>query len=601
VTILENFTTSVPVPRQQVSVLDGIRKPADLRRLGSDELIALAAEIRAFLTSSVCATGGHLGPNLGIVELTIALHRVFSSPRDRILFDTGHQAYVHKLVTGRKAMFGSLRQYGGMSGYPARAESEHDVIENSHASTALAYADGLAKAFELRGETGRTVVAVLGDGALTGGMCWEALNNIGASRRPIVIVLNDNGRSYCPTAGSLAGHLRELRDAPAAGSRVLFEHLDLVYLGPVDGHDIAAMEEALSAASTLGRPAIVHCVTTKGKGYLPAEQDEADKLHAVGVVDPATGQPAAAATPSWTSVFEDEAVAIGRRRPDVVAITAAMKNPVGLGRFAAEFPDRFFDVGMAEQHAVTSAAGLAMGGMHPVVAIYATFLNRAFDQVLMDVALHRLPVTFVLDRAGITGPDGPSHHGMWDLPMLAMVPGLRVASPRDAARLRELLNAAVATDDGPTAIRFPKAPAGTDITAADRIGETDVLLPGGHDVLLVAVGATAPACLAAAGLLRAQGIGTTVVDPRWVLPVDPALVEMAAGYQAVCTVEDGLRDGGAGDAVARACADAQVPATVRTLGIPRVFLRHGSQQQLTRHCGLDATGIARTISREAGL
>jgi 1-deoxy-D-xylulose-5-phosphate synthase len=600
VSILENLNVSVPDARRTFGMLDSIREPADLRRLGAAELAALAAEIRAFLVSSVCAAGGHLGPNLGMVEMTLALHRAFSSPRDRILFDIGHQAYVHKLVTGRQDRFGSLRQYGGLSGYLARAESEHDVIENSHASTVLAYADGLAKAFELRGESDRTVVAVLGDGALTGGMCWEALNNIGVSRRPVVIVLNDNGRSYCPTTGSLAVHLRELREAPVTGSRVLFEHLGLVYLGPVDGHDTAATQEALSTASKLRRPVVVHCVTAKGKGYRPAQRDEADKMHAVGVVDPATGRPVTAPPPSWTSVFEDEVVALARRRPDLVAITAAMKNPVGLGRFAAEFPGRFFDVGMAEQHAVTSAAGLAMGGMHPVVAIYATFLNRAFDQVLMDVALHRLPVTFVLDRAGITGPDGPSHHGMWDLPMLAMVPGLRVACPRDPARLRELLSAAAETRDGPTVIRFPKAPVGADIGAATRVGQIDVLRPGGQDVLLVAVGPTATACLAAAELLRARGIAATVVDPRWVLPADPALVQMAAGYRMVCTVEDGLREGGAGDAVARACAQARVPTPVRSLGIPRAFLPHGSQQQLARACGLDGPGIAQAILDEAG-
>ena len=600
-TSLDNITAPVRVPCQRISVLDGVREPADLRRLDLDELTALAAEIRALLISSVSAVGGHLGPNLGVVELTLALHRVFSSSRDPILFDIGHQAYVHKLVTGRQGMFGSLRQYGGLSGYPTRAESEHDVIENSHASTALAYADGMAKAFELRGETDRRVVAVIGDGALTGGMCWEALNNIGASRRPIVIVLNDNERSYCPTTGSLAGHLREIRNEVEAGSRTLFEHLDLVYLGPVDGHDITAMEEALATASALGRPALVHCVTTKGKGYLPAERNEEDKMHAVGVVDPATGRPVSVSKPSWTSVFSDEMVAIGRRRPDVVAITAAMKNPVGLGRFAEQFPNRVYDVGMAEQHAVTSAAGLAMGGTHPVVAIYATFLNRAFDQVLMDVALHRLPVTFVLDRAGITGPDGPSHHGMWDLSMLAMVPGMRVACPRDVARLRELVNAAVAIDDGPTAIRFPKASVGVDIPAVDRVGETDVLLPGGRDVLLVAVGATATTCLEAAERLCTKGIGTTVVDPRWVLPVDPALVETARDYGAVYCVEDGLRDGGVGDAIARACVEERVPAVVRSLGIPRAFLRHGTQHQLARDCGLDAAGIVETIIRDGEL
>ena len=586
---------------QRRTMLAGIRGPADLQQLDRSELVDLADEIREFLISSVATVGGHLGPNLGVVELTLALHRVFDSPHDKILWDIGHQAYVHKLVTGRRGMFGSLRQYGGLSGYPARAESEHDVIENSHASTALAYADGLAKAFELRGETDRKVVAVIGDGALTGGMCWEGLNNIGASQRPVVVVLNDNERSYCPTIGSLAGHLRELRNDPERASRTLFEHLDLVYLGPVDGHDTAALEEALSAAKALDRPAIVHCVTSKGKGYLPAESNAADKLHSVGVFDPVTGCVPRAAKPSWTSVFEDEIVAIARRRPDVVGITAAMKNPVGLGRFAAEFPARVYDVGMAEQHAVTSAAGLAMGGMHPVVAIYATFLNRAFDQVLMDVAVHRLPVTFVLDRAGITGPDGPTHHGMWDLSMLAMVPGLRVACPRDATRLRELLNAAVSIEDGPTAIRFPKASADADICAVDRVGDTDVLLAGGRDVLLVAVGSTAPACLDAADRLCAAGIGTTVVDPRWVLPVDPALVEMAAGYRAIYTVEDGLRDGGVGDAIARACVDARVPATVRSFGVPRSFLRHGPQQRLARDCNLHAAGIAAAIVDDGGL
>jgi (E)-4-hydroxy-3-methylbut-2-enyl-diphosphate synthase len=421
-----------PERLSRTGLLSGIRGPADLRCLTAQQLAELAAEIREFLVSSVSAVGGHLGANLGAVELTVALHRVFDSPKDPVLFDIGHQAYVHKILTGRQHLFGTLRRRGGLSGYPSRAESRHDLVENSHASTGLAYADGLAKAFELRGETDRRVAVVIGDGALTGGMCWEALNNIGASRRPIVIVLNDNQRFYDPTVGSLATHLRELRAASTGDARSLFEHLDLVYLGPVDGHDTVAVESALSAARAVGRPAIVHCVTTKGKGYPPAEQDEADRMHAVGVIDPATGRPLAAPTPSWTSVFEDEIAAIARRRPDVVGITAAMREPVGLGRFAAEFPTRVFDVGMAEQHAVTSAAGLAMGGMHPVVAVYATFLNRAFDQVLMDVALHRLPVTFVLDRAGITGPDGPTHHGMWDLSMLAMVPGLRVAGRRRA-------------------------------------------------------------------------------------------------------------------------------------------------------------------------
>ena len=587
--------------RPRADLLNSIRSPTDLRRLDENELADLAAEIRTFLVSSVSAVGGHLGSNLGVVELTLALHRVFSSPRDRILFDIGHQTYVHKIITGRRGEFGTLRQLGGLSGYPSRAESDHDVIENSHASTVLAYADGVAKASALRPETERRVVAVIGDGALTGGMCWEALNNIGASRRPIVVVLNDNARSYDPTAGSLAAHLHELRSAPSADVRSVFEVLGLDYLGPVDGHDIAAVEAALSAASVLERPALVHCVTTKGKGYQPAEQDETDCLHAVGVIDPTTGRPATTPRPTWTSVFGDEVVAIGRRRPDVVAITAAMKNPVGLGQFAAEFPDRTFDVGMAEQHAVASAAGLAMSGMHPVVAIYATFLNRAFDQVLMDVALHRLAVTFVLDRAGITGPDGASHHGIWDLSMLALVPGLRVACPRDPARLRQLVQAAVAIDSGPTAIRFPKESLGDDIDAVNRIGETDVLLSAGHDVLLVAVGATAPTCLAVAEKLRTRGVGVTVVDPRWVLPVDPALTTMAADYQAVYTVEDGLRDGGVGNAIARACRDAHVPAPVHSFGLPCRFLPHGTRKELASECGLDPAEIVADILWNGGL
>ena len=584
--------------RINTGVLESVQCPTDLRRLDERELTELAAEIRSFLVSSVSAVGGHLGSNLGAVELTLALHRVFSSPRDRVLFDIGHQAYVHKIVTGRRAKFDTLRQHGGLSGYPSRAESDHDVIENSHASTALSYADGMTKAFELRGETDRWVVAVVGDGALTGGMAWEALNNIGASKRPVIVVLNDNTRSYDPTVGSVAKHLGRLRSADGAST---FEQFGFQYLGPVDGHDIAAVETALSAARALGSPTVVHCVTTKGKGYPPAEQDETDRMHAINVIDRMTGLPAKASQPSWTSVFGKTIVAIGRRRPDVVAITAAMRNPVGLTQFATEFPDRTIDVGMAEQHAVTSAAGLAMAGMHPVVAIYATFLSRAFDQVLMDVALHRLAVTFVLDRAGLTGPDGPSHHGMWDLAMLAMVPGMRVASPRDPARLRELLRAAVSTTDGPTAVRFPKGSVGNDIDAVDRIGEIDVLFSGGRDVLVVAVGATASTCLEVAKRLRAQNVGVTVVDPRWVLPVGAGLATMASGYKAVYTIEDGLREGGVGDAIARACVDANVSAPVRSFGLPRRFLGHGTPQEIASECGLDVVGIVAGILRNGGL
>jgi 1-deoxy-D-xylulose-5-phosphate synthase len=614
-------------------LLGSIRGPDDLKRLEPARLPALAGEIREFLVDSVAKTGGHLGPNLGVVELTIALHRVFDSPQDVLLWDTGHQAYVHKMLTGRSAGFGGLRQAGGLSGYPSRAESEHDVIENSHASTALSYADGLAKAFELRGEGDRAVVAVVGDGALTGGMCWEALNNIAAApERPVVIVVNDNGRSYAPTVGGLAQHLNALRLSPSYEQvldlvktslsrtpfvggplyealhgmkkgikdllqpQVMFEDLGLKYVGPIDGHDIGAVEDALRRARGFGAPVIVHCVTQKGHGYPPAENDEADNFHGISVIDPVTGKPIGVAPPSWTHVFAEEMVAIGHERPDVVAVTAAMLRPVGLHPFSCAFPERVFDVGIAEQHAVTSAAGLATGGLHPVVCVYATFLNRAFDQVLMDVALHRLPVTFVLDRAGVTGDDGASHNGMWDLSVLGVVPGMRVAAPRDATRLRELLREAVACDDGPTALRFPKAQAGRDVDAIGRIGTTDVL--HAHvdaDVLVVAAGALAPDAVAAAERLRRHHVAATVVDPRWLLPVDPALVQLAAAHRLVVTVEDGGVAGGYGDAFARALRSADVRVDVMSLGLPQEFLAHGNRAGLLASYGLDADGIAAAV------
>ncbi|HVE24995.1 MAG TPA: 1-deoxy-D-xylulose-5-phosphate synthase, partial [Sporichthya sp.] len=536
-----------------MGLLEGITGPADVKRLKPAELEKLATEIRDFLVDRVSRTGGHLGPNLGAVELSIALHRVFDSPRDRIVWDTGHQAYVHKILTGRAEDFTTLRQKGGLSGYPCRAESDHDVIENSHASTALSYADGLAKAYKLRGEDRRAVVAVVGDGALTGGMAWEALNNIAAAPdRPVIIVVNDNERSYAPTIGGLANHLSVLRTKPNyerflrwSGNRVqqtpvvgrtafhalhglkkglkdwlapqgMFEDLGLKYLGPIDGHDIAALEAALMRARNFGGPVIVHALTRKGAGYAHAENDEADRFHGIGVNDPLTGRPLAAKSgQSWTSVFAEEMVAVGDERPDVVAITAAMLIPVGLHHFADKHPQRVFDVGIAEQHAVTSAAGLAMGGLHPVVAVYSTFLNRAFDQVLMDVALHKCGVTFVLDRAGVTGEDGASHHGMWDLAMLAPVPGLRVAAPRDAAELRAQLREALAVSDAPTVVRFPKGTAPDDIPALERIGGVDVLRRLGEpDVLLVGVGVMAATCLEVAARLADQGVGSTVVDPR---------------------------------------------------------------------------------------
>ncbi|MFJ2669161.1 1-deoxy-D-xylulose-5-phosphate synthase [Streptomyces sp. NPDC087525] len=567
-----------------------------LRALPADQLPLLAAEIREFLVEKVCASGGHLGPNLGMVELTLALHRVFESPRDALLFDIGHQAYVHKLLTGRREAFDSLRRAGGLAGYPSRAESVHDLVENSHASTALSYADGLAKARALSGEDDRAVVAVIGDGALTGGMGWEALNNIGGSGRPVIVVLNDNGRSYAPTTGALARHLTALKQAPdTAESPNLFRELGFAYIGPVDGHDTAALEEALRDARAVGGPVVVHVVTVKGRGYGPAEADEADRLHAVGVVAPATGRPAGPFGRSWTGVFGQELRALAAERDDLVAITASMLRPTGLHPMREEFPERVFDVGIAEQHAVTSAAGLAMGGFHPVVAVYATFLNRAFDQVLMDVALHRLAVTLVLDRAGITGPDGPSHHGMWDLNLLSVVPGLRITAPRDTARLGELLREAVAHRGGPTVLRLPKATAGPSIPVRARMDGLDILhrtRSGPLDVLLVSVGPLAGPALDAAAVLEEQSLGVTVVDPRWVLPVNPALPALAARHRLVVTVEDGLRTGGMGTALAQACRDAAVTTPVTCLGLPTAFIPQGSRPVLLAQAGLDGPGIA---------
>ena len=617
-----------------MGLLETIEAPADLRRLDPVQLRRLAAEIREFLVASVARTGGHLGPNLGMVEITLALHRVFESPRDRILFDTGHQAYVHKIVTGRREGFARLRQRGGLSGYPARAESEHDWIENSHASTALSYADGLAKAWQLQGLLGsQHVVAVVGDGALTGGMAWEALNNIAAAKdRPVIIVVNDNERSYAPTIGGLASHLATLRTTrgyerflewgrqflgrtPVVGGPLyetlhgvkkglkdivapqgLFEDLGLKYVGPVDGHDVLAVESALRRARGFGGPVIVHCLTEKGHGYAPATADAVDRLHAVGVIDPETGRPLGHGDRSWTSVFAAEMVAVGAERADVVAITAAMLQPVGLDAFARAYPARVFDVGIAEQHAVTSAAGLAMGGLHPVVAVYATFLNRAFDQVLMDVALHRCGVTFVLDRAGVTGEDGPSHNGMWDLAVLQVVPGLRLAAPRDGAELRRQLREALDVTDAPTVVRFPKGAVGPDVPARGQVGGMDVLArTGEEDVLVLCVGALASLGLEVAERVVAQGVGVTVVDPRWVKPLDPALPTVAARHRLVVTLEDGVRAGGVGAAVAQALRDARVPTPVCDVGIPVRFLDHGRRAEVLVECGLSAPEVAREV------
>ncbi|NKY88040.1 1-deoxy-D-xylulose-5-phosphate synthase [Nocardia veterana] len=624
-----------------MGVLSRVDTPEDLRRLTVPQLRELAEEIREFLVRKVAVTGGHLGPNLGVVELTIALHRVFDSPADPIIFDTGHQAYVHKILTGRKDGFDRLRKQGGLSGYPSRAESEHDWVESSHASASLSYADGLAKAFALTGQR-RHVVAVVGDGALTGGMCWEALNNIAAGPdRSLVIVVNDNGRSYSPTIGGLADRLTSLRMQPAyeqaldatkrfvqgiprvGGSaysmlhalkagikdavapQELFSDLGLKYVGPVDGHDPVALEAALRRAKDFGGPVVVHAVTLKGRGYQPAVDHVADQMHSIGAIDPETGQPTGGKTVGWTSVFSEELIRHGEQRDDIVAITAAMSGPTGLAPFGERFPERLFDVGIAEQHAMTSAAGLALGGLHPVVAIYSTFLNRAFDQLLMDVALLKLPVTLVLDRAGITGDDGASHNGMWDLSILGIVPGIRVAAPRDAATLREELTEALAIGDGPTALRFPKGPVVEEVSALERLDGVDVLrMPEGSsaqavrgDVLLVAVGALGATAVAAADLLSAQGISVTVVDPRWVLPVSDTVVKLAENYRLVVTVEDGGLHGGIGSSVSARLRESGLDVPTRALGVPQQFLDHSSRAQIHQELGLTAEEIAERITR----
>ena len=611
--------------------LESITGPRDLRALDDSQLDDLATEIRDFLVTTCSTLGGHLGPNLGVVELTMAIHRVFDSPTDRVVFDTGHQSYVHKILTGRASGFDKLKREGGLSGYPSQRESEHDIVENSHASTALSYADGLAKAYSIRGEN-RYVVAVIGDGALTGGMAWEALNNIAANQdRKLVMVVNDNGRSYTPTVGGLANHLTTLRTNPryeqvldlvkkrltgvrgvgpaaydalhaikkgmkdALAPQGLFEDLGLKYIGPIDGHDRPAVEQALVQAKRFSGPVIVHVMTKKGFGYDAAERHEADQFHSPGPFNVETGEE----NPKgqiWTDVFADEMVTLGSERKDLVAVTAAMLHPVGLHLFAAKYPERTFDVGIAEQHAATSAAGLAMGGLHPVVAIYATFLNRAFDQVLMDVALHRCGVTFVLDRAGVTGDDGPSHNGMWDMSILQVVPGLRLAAPRDGARLRELLREAVQVDDAPTVVRFPKGPPNADIERVDRAGSMDVLFRNGtKDVLLVGIGSMASTSVDVAERLVAQGIGVTVVDPRWVKPFDPAIVDLAREHRLVVSVEDNGIACGCGSALLQLLNAERVDTPVRLHGIPQEFLDHAKRAKILERVGLSAQSLARSI------
>jgi 1-deoxy-D-xylulose-5-phosphate synthase len=611
-----------------------IQSPDELRAMSPEELTALAADIREFLIEKVSRTGGHLGPNLGVVELTIAIHRVFQSPRDIVLFDTGHQSYVHKILTGRADQFDLLRQRDGISGYPNRRESEHDVIENSHASTALSWADGVSRGFSLTGQPDRHVVAVVGDGALTGGMSWEALNNLSPeSDRNLVIVVNDNERSYSPTIGGLATYLTTLRaskeyerilsrgkrmlhNTPFVGKYIygtlhgikkgmkdmlapqgMFEDLGFKYLGPIDGHDIEAMERTLQMAKEFGSPVIVHAITEKGRGYKPALDDMAEKFHAVGIVDPVTGKPLKASAPSWTNVFSEEITQIGRENPKVVAITAAMLGPTGLDKFAQSFPDRTIDVGIAEQHAVTSAAGLAYAGVHPVIAIYSTFLNRAFDQLLLDVALHNAGVTFVLDRAGITGDDGPSHHGIWDLALTGIVPHMHVGAPRDGARVKELLRQCIAIDNAPSMIRFPKGAVPADIPALERLDGIDVLHRGGtNQVLVISIGSMAAMALEVAQLAHKESIEVTVIDPLWVKPISSNLTALCAKYSTVVVMEDGIKHAGIASTISESLREAGSPCVVHSIGVPLEFIEHSKRNEILEDLKITPAAIVRQIA-----
>jgi 1-deoxy-D-xylulose-5-phosphate synthase len=626
-------------------MLESIRQPSDLRPLSGDQLTELAAEIRDFLIRACSPRGGHLGPNLGVVELTISLHRALDSPVDRIVWDTGHQAYVHKLLTGRQADFTSLRTLGGLSGYPSRSESPHDVIENSHASTALGYALGLAEARDL-GSAGMDpdgtpvgrVVAVVGDGSLTGGVALEALNLIGHRKPDLLVILNDNGRSYAPTVGGLAGHLAPFRLHPGyetlkkgvegtlgrvplvgegmveaakrvkegakalVAPRVVFEDLGWQYAGPVDGHDLAALEKALDHAKRVPGPVLLHVITQKGHGYPPAEQHEEDNYHSLGAFDPATGRvlPKSGDDVQFTQVFGQALLDEARRHPELVAISAAMLGPTKLTVMQREFPERVFDVGIAEQVGVTMAAGMALRGLRPVCAIYSTFLQRAFDQVMMDVALHRLPVIFVLDRSGITGEDGSSHHGVYDVTYLREIPNLVIASPRDGHELRRALATAVAHTAGPFAIRFPKSTT-PKLTVAGpvrklKLGAWDVRTRG-RDVLLLGLGKLAVSCEDAVRLLKQDGISVTLVDPRWVKPLDPRLGALAGAHRLVVTVEDNVLAGGFGSAVAEVLADEEVHTPLLRLGIPDQFLPHGKREVLLAELGLDAVGIAERVRK----
>ncbi|MCY3962154.1 MAG: 1-deoxy-D-xylulose-5-phosphate synthase [bacterium] len=607
--------------------LQKITCPADLRRLGDEELTELAEEIRELIVETVNTNGGHLGSNLGVVELTLALHLVFDSPRDIILWDTGHQAYVHKMLTGRTDQFETLRKPGGLSGYPSREESPHDWIENSHASTVLSYAHGLATAQETAGGEQRRVIAVVGDGSLTGGVAFEGLNNIGHSGCNVTIVLNDNGRSYAPTISRLSESLlrvrmdsryvrtdnqvrKVLQNIPWVGDlagrtvgaakaavremvepRTFFDELGINYFGPFDGHDLGKLERVFSRVSHLEGPCIVHVLTQKGRGYAPAENDPIKNMHDMSKAKPG----------SYTEAFTEAMIKEAEARPEMVAITAAMPDSTGLLPFAERFPERCFDVGIAEQHAVTAAAGMAMGGLRPVVAIYSTFLTRAIDQVNLDVGLHGQPVVFCLDRAGITGDDGPSHHGVLDIVLLTKIPGMTVLAPSSYQEIQQMLHDALEITTGPVALRWSK-------TAAPSVPEDEVghglkgrKVKEGSDVCLLAVGKMLANAQEAAELLEADGISTSVWDVRCVKPLDEDMLAHAAGHRVVVTMEDGWREGGAGSCVAERLLLTErggpVP-TIRVLGVPNEYIPQGVPDQILADCGLNPAGIAST-AREA--
>ena len=626
-----------------MGILNKVTSPQDLKSLSDDKVEELAAEIRQFLIDKVSVTGGHLGPNLGVVELTIALHRVFDSPRDPIVFDTSHQSYVHKILTGRADQFDTLRQKDGLSGYTDRGESEHDWTESSHASAAISVVDGLSKAFRIKGESRRNAIAVVGDGALTGGMCWEALNNVSADNESnAVIVVNDNGRSYSPTIGGLSENLgriraqhgydelmehgkKTLKSLGWVGNRTfdalrafkegvkssvlpteMFPELGMKYIGPVNGHDLEALDHALSYARDYEGPIIVHVVTEKGHGFAPAVNEPQDQMHSTGAIDPVTGVPKGKSQPGWTAVFSEELIAAAEKRDDIVAITAAMAGPTGLMPFADKFPDRFFDVGIAEQHAMASASGLALGGLHPVVAIYSTFLNRAFDQLLMDIALLKQPVTIVLDRAGVTGSDGASHNGVWDMSLTTIIPGIHVAAPRDGQRLRELFQESLDIDAGPSVVRFPKGNLLEDMDAVATTDDgVDILYESSEEgsveesakkVLIISVGAMAARSLGAADILEEKGLSVTVVDPRWLCPVAPTLIEMADAHDIVVVAEDGMMRAGVGSLFDEAFSAAEVDTPLRRVAFPSIFPKHGSRGEVLEEVGMDAEGIAATVT-----